>query len=115
MFFFCTFSIQEALTFFRDIITLFQNFQQLADTYPGDVSVVAIHGNLVTEDVDAYLARQPYTMPFALDDTGAVLTGLGGSMMLPQTVIIDRSGVITYNRVGSMDWAALEAQIVPLL
>ncbi|MBR4082385.1 MAG: redoxin family protein [Clostridia bacterium] len=91
------------------------HFQQLADTYPEDVTVIAIHGNLVTEDVPAYLARQSYTMPFALDETGGVLAGLGGSMMLPQTVIIDRSGVITYNRVGSMDWAALEAQIVPLL
>lgn len=91
------------------------HFQHLADTYPDDVAVVAIHGNLVTEDVDAYLARQPYTMPFALDGTGEVLAGLNGSMMLPQTVIIDRQGIITYNQVGSMDWQALEAQVVPLL
>lgn len=91
-------------------------FQQLADSYPHDVVVVPIHANLVTEDVSAWLTRNAYpTLPFALDETGEVLSGLGGSLMLPQTVIIDRQGSIVYNQVGSMTLEALMAQIQPLL
>lgn len=91
-------------------------FQQLADSYPHDVVVVPIHANLVTEDVSAWITRNAYpTLPFALDETGEVLSGLGGSMMLPQTVIIDRQGSIVYNQVGSMTLEALMAQVQPLL
>ena len=36
-------------------------------------------------------------------------------MMLPQTVVIDRNGVIVYNKTGSLDYPTLEAIILPLL
>lgn len=90
-------------------------FQQLADAYPDDVALVAIHSALVTDDVPAYLAKMPYTMPFALDETGEVIASLGGSTMLPQTIILDRNGLIAYNQVGSVTYNFLEAQVLPLL
>ena len=64
--------------------------------------VIAIHSDLVTDDVEAYLARYDYVMPFALDETGTVIKLFGGSTMLPMTVIIDEEGIIVYNAVGSM-------------
>ena len=90
-------------------------FQQLQDTYPDTVSVVAIHSSLVTDDVEAYLAKQSYTFPFALDTDGSVIASLGGSTMLPMTVILDRQGHIVYNAVGSMTYEKLENIVLPLL
>ena len=91
------------------------NFQQLSDTYSEQLSVIALHASLLTEDWLAYLNDYDYTIPFALDADGSILTSLGGSMMLPQTVVIDRNGVIVYNKTGSLDYPTLEAIILPLL
>jgi len=82
-------------------------FDRLQAAYP-DVSVVAVHSDLVTEDVDAYLAQYDYQIPFALDADGAVIRSFNGSMMLPQTVVLDAEGVIVYNQVGSLTYEALE-------
>lgn len=78
-----------------------------------DVAVVAIHSELVTDDVDAYLARFDYQIPFALDETGDVIAAFGGSTMLPQTVVIDENGVITYNAVGSVTLEKLLSLLPP--
>ena len=53
---------------------------------------MAIHSNLVTDDVDKFLAKENLDMPFALDKTGAVIKSLGGSTQLPMTVIVDADG-----------------------
>ncbi len=89
-------------------------FQQLHENY-ADVSVIALHSNLVTDDVQAYLDMQGYTMPFALDATGEIIQSLGGSTMLPMTVVLDREGRIVHNAVGSMTYQELESLILPLL
>ena len=89
--------------------------ERLWEAYPDDVALVAIHSELITDDVESYIAEMGYRMPFALDETGAVLEALGGSTMLPQTVILDRDGTIAYNRIGSMDYEALEAQVRQLM
>ena len=78
-------------------------FQTVAEKYPDDVAVLAIHSDLVTDDVKAFLDKRDFTLPFAVDESGEVITSLGGSVMLPQTIVIDRRGVITYNQAGSVD------------
>lgn len=83
-------------------------FDALWRTYGEDIAVVAVHSDLVTDDVEGYLAGFDYAVPFALDETGAVIEAFGGSTMLPQTVVIDRDGVITYNAVGSVTYEVLE-------
>ena len=67
-----------------------------------DTVIVAIHSNLVTDDVEAYLNNYDYTLPFALDETGEVIKLFGGSTMLPLTIVVDEQGMITYNAVGSV-------------
>lgn len=89
------------------------HFQQLHETYP-EIAIIAIHSDLVTDDVEAYLQRFDYTIPFALDDSG-VITAYGGSAMLPQTIVLDRDGVIVYNQVGSVTYEILESLVMPLL
>ncbi|MBO4367541.1 MAG: TlpA family protein disulfide reductase [Clostridia bacterium] len=89
-------------------------FQKLYDNYGDKVSVIAIHSSMVTDDVPAYLAKQDYTFPFALDETGSVISSLGGSTMLPMTVILDRQGCIVYNAVGSITCEKLMEIVLPL-
>ena len=89
-------------------------FQQLYDTYGDDIALVAVHSDLVTDDVDAYLANYDYTIPFALDDSG-VVAAYGGSTMLPQTIVLDKNGIVVYNQVGSVTFEVLDAIVAPLL
>ncbi len=90
-------------------------FQQLHENYAEDVVIIALHSNLVTDDVQAYLDKQGYTFPFALDTSGDIIKTLGGSTMLPMTVVVDRDGKITYNAVGSVTYEKLISLIAPLL
>ena len=90
------------------------HFEQLYRDYDGDIEVIAVHSDLVTDDVDAYLANYDYTIRFALDDSG-VVTAYGGSTMLPQTIILDKDGVIVYNTVGSVTYELLESIVAPLI
>lgn len=87
------------------------HFDRLAQEYPEKTVVLAIHSDLVTDDVTAYLAAFDYSMPFAVDESGEVTAALGGSVMLPQTVVLDPYGVVTYNRVGSVSYEALQELI----
>ena len=87
-------------------------FEQLWENYPDDVALVAIHSSLVTDDVPSYIEEMGYEIPFALDETGAVIASLGGSTMLPQTVVLDREGTIVYNRIGSVTYEDLEQWVL---
>ena len=49
--------------------------------------------------------------PFALDETGDVIASLGGSTMLPMTVVIDSAGKIVYNKVGSVTFELLDSLV----
>lgn len=90
------------------------HFDELKRTYGDDVEVIAVHSDLVTDDVEAYLAGFDYTIRFALDDSGVVPL-YGGSTMLPQTIVLDRDGVVVYNTVGSVTYELLESLVTPLL
>lgn len=85
------------------------HFDEICRKYGDAVAVVAIHSDLVTDDMEGYLAKFDYQMPFALDETGQVIKSFGGSTMLPQTIVIDADGVIAYNAVGSVTLEKLEA------
>ena len=91
------------------------HFAALQKAHPDDVSVIAIHSSLVTDDVQAYLNREGYALSFALDADGTVMSRLGGSTQLPMTVIVDRDGTIRYNRVGSLSDERLRELVEPLL
>lgn len=83
-------------------------FDALQKAHPDDVKVLAIHSDLITDDPEEYLSDFDYGIDFAIDRSGEVIQALGGSTMLPQTVIVGRDGVVTYNQVGSVTPEALE-------
>ena len=90
------------------------HFEKLHAEYP-DVEIVAIHSALVTDDVQAFLDKKGFALPFALDADGSVIKALGGSTQLPMTVIVDQSGKITYNKVGSVTYELLESLVKELM
>lgn len=49
------------------------HFERLQREYGDRVSVVAIHSNLVTEDVQAFLDAHGWQLPFAQDPDGGVI------------------------------------------
>ena len=85
------------------------SFDRLYQTYSDSVVVLAIHSSLITEDVSAYLADFDYSLPFAIDEADEVIPLLGGSTMLPQTIVVSPAGVVTYNKVGSVSYELLES------
>ncbi len=87
------------------------HFQRLHEEMGNDAAVIALHSDLVTEDVAAYLSGKPYTFPFGLDADGSVIRSLGGSTMLPMTVVLDGEGTIVYNAVGSLTYEELTALV----
>ncbi len=81
--------------------------------YRENATIIAIHSELVTDDVEVYLSRYDYQFPFALDQTGEVIKMFGGSTMLPITIVIDEQGMIVYNEVGSITPQQLESFLSP--
>ena len=90
-------------------------FDEIQRMYGDAVQVVAIHSNLVTEAVESYLSRNDYDIAFALDAENTVIPAYGGSMMLPQTIIVDSDGVIAYNAVGSLTMERLQQLLTNML
>ena len=90
------------------------HFEKLHAEYP-DVEIVAIHSSLVTDDVQAFLDKKGFDLPFALDADGSGIKAWGGSTQLPMTVIVDADGKIVYNKVGSVTLTVLEGLVAPLL
>jgi thiol-disulfide isomerase/thioredoxin len=84
------------------------HFDELYRKFGEEVEVIALHSNMVTDDVEGYLSQFDYQMPFALDESGQIIASFNGSTMLPQTVVIDADGIITYNAVGSVTYEMLE-------
>ena len=85
-------------------------FSDLYREHEGELAMIAVHASLVTDDPVDYLSDKDYAMPFATDtDDDAVLTLVGGTGTLPQTVVLNRRGEVTYNAIGSITPEKLSA------
>ena len=91
------------------------HFAQLSQTYGDQIALVAIHSNLVHRRRTRLYRPDRPLHPLALDQDGSVITSLGGSTMLPMTVVVNAQGRIVYNQVGSVTYELLESLIQPLL
>ena len=83
-------------------------FDKLQQEHPSDVTVLALHSQPVTTDVAEYLSEFSYEIPFAVDEDGSLGAALNASTVLPQTVIVNGDGVVTYNQSGSLSYEKLE-------
>ena len=87
------------------------NFDRLSRERGGEVAVLALHTPPVTADVAEYLSAFSYRMPFAVDETGELAERLGASTVLPQTLILNGEGLVTFNRVGALSYEELCALV----
>ncbi|MBR4710390.1 MAG: TlpA family protein disulfide reductase [Clostridia bacterium] len=84
-------------------------FDRLRQDHPNDVFVLAVHSGIVNDDdLQAFLAENPYGIAFAVDTDDSVTESVGGSLMLPQTVVLNRRGEVVFNRTGSVTPGMLE-------
>lgn len=90
-------------------------FVQIHQEYGDAIDVIAMHSDMVTDDVQAFIDAERLDLMFALDETGNVIKSLGGSTQLPMTVVVDQNGKIVYNQVGSVTYEKLKSLIEPLL
>ena len=83
------------------------NFEKISDEFSDEVSVIAIHSTPVTTDVSGWLSDYFFNIPFAVDEDGSVSEILNVSTVLPQTIVIGKDGVVTYNKSGSLTYEEL--------
>lgn len=83
------------------------NFEKISEEFSGDVSVIAIHSTPVTTDVEEWLSDYSYTIPFAVDEDGSISELLNASTVLPQTIVVNKNGIVSYNKSGSLNYEEL--------
>ena len=83
-------------------------FEKLYNEHTDGVSVIAVHSDLVTDDVQAFLKDFDFNMPVAYTDVKCVTDNLEDSIMLPITIVLDKNGVVTYNKARSVTYDVLE-------
>lgn len=76
--------------------------------------MLAVHSSMTGEqEPDDYVRSRgwdDWLIPFALDDDDDTIFGIvNGSTTLPQTIVLNRKGEVTYNMVGSVTPEMLEA------
>lgn len=91
------------------------DFQRLQEDYGDRVNILAVHSALITDAPEDFIAESGYSFRFALDEEDAVIPSLGGSTMLPQTVILSADGTVVFNETRSMTYEKLLSVILPLL
>ena len=84
-------------------------FIALENEYPEDVAVLAVHPSLAVEDVSAFVTARGWPLQAAWDENDEIWPLVGGSSLLPQTIVVDRDGVVVYNAPGSVTDELLHA------
>lgn len=84
-------------------------FDRLRREHPEDAAVLAVHSGLILEtDIPGFVSKLGYDFPFAVDESGDFTALVGGSIALPHTLVLDRNGVVIYNRPGPVTYEVLE-------
>lgn len=85
------------------------DFCNLYDEHGDDIAVLAVHSSQVVTDVNEFVGEMKWSVPVCVDDADGTIFGIvGGSSMLPQTIVLDREGRVIYNQTGSVDREKLE-------
>lgn len=85
-------------------------YEHLKVNYP-DAEILAIHHRAGAKKAEAFLADKGWDhLDFALDskDKG-LFTLLNASDAMPQTIVLNRKGVVIYNAQTPLDYEKLEA------
>lgn len=85
-------------------------YEQLKAAYP-DVEILAIHNRAGAKKAKDFLADKGWDhLDFALDSKGkGLLPLLNAADAMPQTIIVNKQGVVTYNAQAPLTYEKLEA------
>ena len=96
-------------------------FNDLQKAYPDEVAIIAIHES-VTRDVEEYIRSrgwESFELLFVQDTItngiGEVYSMLASGSALPETIILDRDGIIAYDFPQSMTYELLLEKVQSLL
>ena len=86
-------------------------FCDFAKNHADDTIVLAVHHPLTVTDVNAYLAEKGWDIPFAIDEKDPTLVWdkVGGTSTMPQTIVVNRDGIVVANHRGSATPEVLES------
>lgn len=85
-------------------------FNELWHEHGENIAILAVHSSMVIDDPSGYLADKGYDFPFAIDTKDDLVWNIvNGSSTIPQTIVLDRNGVVIYNQKGSVTPIMLEA------
>ena len=84
-------------------------FEQLKTAHP-DVEILAVHNQAGASRAEAFLKEKEWDhLDFALDSSEAgVFRHLNAADAMPQTIVLDRQGIITYNVQAPVTYEKLE-------
>ena len=78
-------------------------FSELYKAHEDDIAMLAVHSSMVTDDPAAFAEGKGWEMPLAVDTPDDMIWKIvGGSTTLPQTIVLDRNGVVIYNETRSV-------------
>lgn len=85
------------------------HFSRLQAEHPEEIEMQAVHSSLVTDDEAAYLSVKDWQLDFAVDgEDNAVFDAVGGSALLPQTIVLNPEDEAIYNQAGSVTYESLD-------
>lgn len=87
------------------------SFCDFATKHSDDTVVLAVHHPLVTKPVEPFVKDHGWTIPVAVDqeDPRIMWDKVGGTDAMPQTIILDKNGIVIENHRGSLTPEMLEA------
>ncbi len=78
-------------------------FDALYRAHADDMAMLAVHASLITDDPAQFVTDKGWNFPFAVDEEDDRLWHIvNGSSTLPQTIVLDRNGIVIYNQEGSV-------------
>ena len=103
-------------TFCTPCVNELPYFEAYLQEHPDDVVFIGLHGKIVSEkDMDGWFERHPFKLTFGHDETGEVQASLNGNFVYPQTIILDKHGVITYNETIPLTPEKIQELLDPLI
>ena len=85
-------------------------FEELYKEHKDDIAMVAVHYSELDDDPAEFAEKTGLDLPFAIDtEDQAVWNAVGGTASMPQTIVLDRNGIVIYNKRGSVKKELLES------
>ncbi|HET7815883.1 MAG TPA: TlpA disulfide reductase family protein [Candidatus Baltobacteraceae bacterium] len=89
-------------------------FQRLQDEYGTRVRIITIDWNEDAQTARTYLRSNHYSLPLVLDSDSKIYAAYSLTKV-PDTIVLDANGNVTYVSVGGLSWDELAGAVDPLM